>query len=631
MAEELVDIRTRVLGARAAQADLLETGAAAEEMGAEIEAAGVAMERTARRSFLMNQALFTGRRLMYGTTLAFIGAGVFALKFGFDYATSMQEARVALQGFLGSQTAVNKELNFLFDFSKHTPFLFKDITSAARVLMAFGIPVKQTNQTIHSIVDALSAVGKTTPGALNRVAVALGHMSNVGHVTGAILLQLARDGVPVYNAFHKELGLTADQIHNIGKLGIPTGVALNAINKYIESSPKFMNQAYKQSTQTWHGLMTTFKDDLGQIVGEGIHGPLIRTQHWLKTAVIPQMDILSQVMRDKGFFALVKAFDSSVHAGGFLYHTFVFLTDAARDAWSVFKNILVPVLRDDAYFALLLLSPVIYGVALGLHLMAHHGAILKPLLVTLGALWLINKARVEALAFWTGIMALRTKLLATYTEWLILEEKAIAFTMWAYQAVLKAVVAAQTLMEAGMVLLADETLYYALVLEQTAIPAVAAFTAALLADPATWVVVGVIALGVALAELVIHWNEVTAAAHRFTDWAEKHWQLLSILAAGPLAPVAAVGIGGLDVGKFALKHLATGGTTGGGMYTVGEHGQENVYLPPGSQVTPVKQMDVPNGGWGVPDYVTVHTTLVVDGRELAEMVSKHKLDRKGHR
>lgn len=50
------------------------------------------------------------------------------------------------------------------------------------------------------------------------------------------------------------------------------------------------------------------------------------------------------------------------------------------------------------------------------------------------------------------------------------------------------------------------------------IPAAWGFTAALLANPVTWIVLGIIALIAALVALVVYWDEVTAAVRRAVAW-----------------------------------------------------------------------------------------------------------------
>ncbi|WP_438461952.1 phage tail tape measure protein [Marinomonas sp. PE14-40] len=52
----------------------------------------------------------------------------------------------------------------------------------------------------------------------------------------------------------------------------------------------------------------------------------------------------------------------------------------------------------------------------------------------------------------------------------------------------------------------------------TTLPAVWAFTSALLANPITWIVVGIAALIAALVAVVVYWDEVTEAINRFTDY-----------------------------------------------------------------------------------------------------------------
>jgi hypothetical protein len=50
------------------------------------------------------------------------------------------------------------------------------------------------------------------------------------------------------------------------------------------------------------------------------------------------------------------------------------------------------------------------------------------------------------------------------------------------------------------------------------LPAIWSFTAALLANPITWIVIGITALIAALVAMVVYWDEVSAAIGRFVDW-----------------------------------------------------------------------------------------------------------------
>ena len=52
----------------------------------------------------------------------------------------------------------------------------------------------------------------------------------------------------------------------------------------------------------------------------------------------------------------------------------------------------------------------------------------------------------------------------------------------------------------------------------TSLPALWAFTAALLANPLTWVVVGIVAIGAAIAGLIYYWDSVTATISKGWNW-----------------------------------------------------------------------------------------------------------------
>ncbi|MDE8603893.1 phage tail tape measure protein [Marinomonas sp. RSW2] len=52
----------------------------------------------------------------------------------------------------------------------------------------------------------------------------------------------------------------------------------------------------------------------------------------------------------------------------------------------------------------------------------------------------------------------------------------------------------------------------------TSLPAIWAFTAALLANPLTWIVVGIVAIGAAIVGLIYYWDEVTEALSKGWNW-----------------------------------------------------------------------------------------------------------------
>jgi len=228
---------------------------------------GTALDKARKRTWLMNQAMFTLRRYSYMGTLALTASAVALAKWGFDYNAQVQSTTVALTGFLGSQKEAQAVVARWYQLAALTPLTFKDISTAGRTLMAFNVPLKQTNGLLQALSDMLAAQGKATGASLNRVTVALGHMVNVGHVTGQTLFQLARDGIPVYRILQEQLGLTGDQLARIGALHIPAATVLNALIRGIELDPKYKGAAKRLQLSTIGGIASSIHDYVAQIIG----------------------------------------------------------------------------------------------------------------------------------------------------------------------------------------------------------------------------------------------------------------------------------------------------------------------------------------------------------------------------
>jgi tape measure domain-containing protein len=407
MTEEEILVFLRLQGQAAFIAGTEESAASVRQLGVASEEAGLAMAGTARRGYIMNQALFTMRRLMYGATLAIVASGIAAVKWGYDFNSAMQSARVALQPVAGDIGNVQDELDYLFNFTKHTPFQFKDVTIAFRQMYlgmrTAGISAETVNTTLHSIVDALSATGRTSPGALNRVAVALQHMAYQGHLTGQTVNQLARDGLPIFAALTQELGLTADQMHHVGNLGIPVQTALKALNDYIENTPGFMNAAYRQSL-TVHGLFTTLKDNISQLAGHLENslflksgGAFARMNAWFDS-------FNARVTNATSITSVVAAIDP---------HAVIIWKQVADDLhllWQNFSAVISALatskpLWGSIYIVLLLLHGVLMMIVPLTQKFGWFLYILIPLLVTY---WGVTKLA----AFWTAAMGL-SEVLAT--------------------------------------------------------------------------------------------------------------------------------------------------------------------------------------------------------------------------
>jgi TP901 family phage tail tape measure protein len=195
-------------------------------------------------------------------------------------------------------------------------------------------------------------------------------------------------------------------------------------------------------------------------------------------------------------------------------------------------------------------------------------------------------------------------------------------------------------------------------------------TAALLACPVTWIVLGLAAIAIGLFILYKRVKVFRDTVQGTFKWIKAHWRLLAVLLGGPvgLAIVSLVnhfktlrhwaeavykmvmrivhaigrikfphvpgsgflkkGAGLLGKGAGIAEGILGGAATGGtimssGRWLVGEKGPEVVTLPRGAHVEA-------NGGGGG-ELVTVPVVLTLDGRVIAESTARVTADRRARR
>jgi|SRR5215471_1504719 len=260
-----------MLGGPQYQAEMVKSGLATKGMVGNVDALNAAMSRTTKRSWEMNQAMYTARRFMFFGSLAVAGMAASVAKLGFTYLNTMNTARVAFEQFLPPKQ-VKTELNELYVLAARTPFTFPDIVTATRRLYPFIGNLKTTNMVVKDIVNSLSAMGLYSTQYLNRASLALGHMFALGRLTGQVLYQLARDNIPMQKALEAHYHATGLQIKDMVSKGlIPAAEAAKALHQY-ELQHGFASAAFAQATKTLPGAYSTFKDILGLAAGQAIGG-----------------------------------------------------------------------------------------------------------------------------------------------------------------------------------------------------------------------------------------------------------------------------------------------------------------------------------------------------------------------
>jgi hypothetical protein len=520
--EEVV-ILARVVGERQVIAATQAMGVSMEELGVETEAVGTAMKRTTERSWAMNQALFTLRRLTYGVSLGLIAAGVEAFKWGFQFDEAMTSARISLIKMLPSQQAVNDELHKLFNIAKFSPFTFKDMTIAFRNMYlgmhTLGISADTVNETMQSVVDTLSAGGRSTPASLNRVTYALQHMAYQGYLTGQVVNQLGRDGIPMNAILQKEFGLTGQQIHNISKLGIPTLVFLQRFNDYVRNNPAINGAARRQAMGSFQGLFQQFRDSMSQIMGAAESGFFHKSITWLQTITDHFNKASNAIGGATNATQIIKAIAPSA------LPLWTALSKAIGQLWDDFKALIGGLVHNQTIWATITAAFwAIYGVLF----------LVNPLLRTsqywlniLIPLWIAYKGALIANAIWTEINAFETAVLSGEFETLTFWQFLAALATGRFALAQKVATAATWLFVAAE----SAAIWFTGVLEGEL--AVLAAAVAIAGIPFELIIGLVVLLVAGLVILYFKWKWFHDLVNDTADWIRHHWVYVGAALLGP--------------------------------------------------------------------------------------------------
>jgi len=196
-----------------------------------------------------------------------------------------EQTQIAFETMLSSGERASRFLSEAEDFANKTPFEFPELLQSARLMKAFGFEIESVLPMMTVIGDTASGLGAGTVG-IERITRALGQMKTKGRLQTEELLQLQELGVPAAEILQKELGLTAEQVGNIGREGMEAGKGIDALLRGMER--RFGGMMAKQSTSAI-GLISTIKDTIqnkllrrwGEGLWKGIKPQLGRIVDWI--------------------------------------------------------------------------------------------------------------------------------------------------------------------------------------------------------------------------------------------------------------------------------------------------------------------------------------------------------------
>ena len=215
----------------------------------------------------------------------------------------MEQSAVSFKYLIGSAEDANGFLTALQDFAVSSPLDMQGATKSARMLMTMGVEAENTIGVLRVLTDAAAVAGGDMEDSIYRISLALGQMLQSGTVKAQEIRQLVNANIPIFEILQEELGLTAKQVANIGKEGLNSATAVNAILRGLQ---KRFQGASKDMQKTLTGALSACKDSFYVLYNIAMQSPFNAIREKV-VALSEALQYLVQVARNFGVGGVFEA------------------------------------------------------------------------------------------------------------------------------------------------------------------------------------------------------------------------------------------------------------------------------------------------------------------------------------
>lgn len=203
-----------------------------------------------------------------GATVGVAALGKNTLSTGLAYNAMQQNANAALKTMLGSQKAVNEQMEKLGKLAQNSPFSKATFISAQQQLIAFGVEVEKVIPLLDAMQNAVAASGGGSQ-QLADLAFVVAQIKAAGKITGQDLIQLGQRGINAAEIIGKAFGKSSAEVKAmISKNQIDADQAIDALTKGMMEKFGGATDAIKQQ---WSGAADRIKAanrDIGADIGK---------------------------------------------------------------------------------------------------------------------------------------------------------------------------------------------------------------------------------------------------------------------------------------------------------------------------------------------------------------------------
>ena len=264
-----------------------------------------AIQKTAKSSKLLENALANVKSVAQGIIIAqtfynAVNAVQGVANSMWEMHKSVETNTMAFEQLTGSIEMSTEMIEYLQQYAAKSTFTFEQISQSAKTLLGYGFDLKNLSYVMQTIGDATSAMGK--PENFDRIALALGQMLTKGTAKSEEMLQLMESNIPVVEILSEKLGMTAQEVANIGDHSVSSVKVVNAL---LEGLNERYGGMSKNMATTTTGLINNIKESVAY-VGSQLFKPLYDSFSGMLKPISDKLSELSNVIRNAGIDGALK-------------------------------------------------------------------------------------------------------------------------------------------------------------------------------------------------------------------------------------------------------------------------------------------------------------------------------------
>lgn len=213
------------------------------------------------------------------------------------FSMTLEDANVKYTQLLGSAEKSRQFIGALQEFASKTSFDFESVDTAAGQIKLMGVEAEEVLPILEQLGNAV-AMGGGGQEQLKNVTKALRQMYQSPKAQAEELEQFIENGINVSKYLQEQLGLTAEQVKNIGDEAISGKTAIAGILQGMSVDPNLQG-AMEKFSNTTKGMLETIKDN-SKFIGAGLFSTMFEGMSGRIKQVRDLTDTILQAYNTKG-------------------------------------------------------------------------------------------------------------------------------------------------------------------------------------------------------------------------------------------------------------------------------------------------------------------------------------------